>query len=444
MRPDGNGQRIVLFGNFGTGNLGNEATLQAMVYNVRKRLPNAEISCICPEPENTSATHNILGIPIRAPFPIWKLFNATKKGPTPLGRSERTIAGVTTTVHRRNRGFVRLKRIVRICAYPFIDAYRWYNGIVTLKGSKILAMTGTGMVGDYAIGPFDLHYDIFRWSIIAKLCRCELQFVSVGSGPLRHPLSKCFLRTSLALADYRSYRDAASKDYLAALGVDVSKDTVSPDLAFSLPVTVAPVNHDAERRNVIGVGLMNYYNRSGRSGGDESIYRDYLGRIASIVVCLVERGLTVRVLIGDAVWDQKVRLDLRGELEGRGYSYEDGGIIDEPATSVDDLLSQLASVDVVAASRFHNVLLALMLGKPVVAISYHEKFQPLMGGFGLEKFCKEIEHIDVDDIIKTLVILMRDAPVIRSQTIPKAECYRTALDKQYERILEGIPSFSLE
>ena len=68
---------------------------------------------------------------------------------------------------------------------------------------------------------------------------------------------------------------------------------------------------------------------------------------------------------------------MKAALEERGLSYEESGIIDEPASSVDELLSQLSSVDIVVASRFHNVLLALMLGKPVVAISYHEKFQGL-------------------------------------------------------------------
>ena len=72
MRPDATRQRIALFGNFGTGNLGNEATLQAMVCNLRVHMPNAEISCICPRPEDTALQYNISAVPIRAPFPIWK------------------------------------------------------------------------------------------------------------------------------------------------------------------------------------------------------------------------------------------------------------------------------------------------------------------------------------------------------------------------------------
>ena len=297
------------------------------------------------------------------------------------------------------------------------------------------------MVADYAIGPFDLHYDIFRWAVIAKLCRCKLLFVSVGGGPIRHPLSRCFVRAALALADYRSYRDASSKDHLEAIGVDVTNDAVYPDLAFSLPRAVMPVNRDLGRQGiVVGVGLMNYHNRFGRTGSDETIYRDYLGRLASFVVRLLERGYTVRVLIGDFVWDQGVRQDLRRELEERRFNYEDGRIIDEPASSVDDLLSQLASVDIVVSSRFHNLLLGLMLGKPAIAISYHEKFRPLMSGVGLDEFCCDIEQIDVDEIIGKVVKLVEDAPDIKSRIAPKTEGYRAALDEQYARILEGISS----
>jgi polysaccharide pyruvyl transferase WcaK-like protein len=137
------------------------------------------------------------------------------------------------------------------------------------------------------------------------------------------------------------------------------------------------------------------------------------------------------------VWDASVRQDLRRELEERGLNYEDGRVIDEPASSVDELLSQLSSVDVVVSSRFHNLLLGLMLGKPVIAISYHEKFQPLMNGVGLGGFCQDIEHIDVDDVIGKVVSLQKNALGIKLQIARETASYRIALDEQYERILSS-------
>jgi polysaccharide pyruvyl transferase WcaK-like protein len=435
MTPDATRQRIALFGNFGGGNLGNEATLQAMVDNLRRHMPNAEITCICPEPETTPSQYNISAVPIRAHFPIWKLVGVSNSDDKPAGGSSGSISG--TAPHRWIKAFVEL-RALRICAYPFVDAYRWFKGIASLKNCNLLIMTGTGMVSDFTITPFGLHYDIFRWAVIAKLCRCKLLFVSVGGGPIRHPLSRCFVKAALALADYRSYRDASTKDHLEAIGVDVTNDAVYPDLAFSLPTAVTPVNNDPGRRGiVIGVGLMNYF---GRFGNDEAVYCEYLQSLASLVVCLLEHRYTVRILIGDFVWDQSVRRDLRRELGERGCNYEDRGIIDEPASSVDELLSQLASVDVVLSSRFHNLLLGLLLKKPVVAISYQEKFKPLMDGVGLGDFCQDIEHIDVDDLIGKVISIQENAPGIKSRIATKVESYRAALDEQYVRILEGICS----
>src|ERR1700733_2992743 len=121
MRPAAMRQRIALFGNFGTGNLGNEATLQAMVYNLRRYLPNAEISCICPGPENTASQYNIFAVPIRAPFTIRKVSSGSNSN---SGASNGSISGATTEPYRRIQAFDRLTASLRFCAYPFVDAYR--------------------------------------------------------------------------------------------------------------------------------------------------------------------------------------------------------------------------------------------------------------------------------------------------------------------------------
>jgi polysaccharide pyruvyl transferase WcaK-like protein len=421
--PDATRQGIALFGDFGTGNLGNEATLQAMVWNIRRRLPNAEISCICSAPENTALQYNISAVPIRAPLQFTLPPRSKKDDGSP---------------NPGFSGFAWLRMPLRIFSYPLIEAYRWYKGLLALRRTQALIMTGTGMVGDFAITPFGLHYDIFRWAVIAKFYRCKLLFVSVGSGPIRHPLSRWFIRTALSLADYRSYRDVASKDHLAAIGLDVKNDSVYPDLAFSLPIGIKSVDHNADREVIIGVGLMNYHNRANRSGTDETIYRQYIQRMASFVVRLLECGYAIRILIGDLVWDQDVRQDFRTELQCRGLKLTEQKIVDEPAGSVDALLSQLSAVDIVVASRFHNVLLGMMLEKPVVAISYHEKFSSLMDGVGLRAFSQDIEHIDVEDLINKVIGIQQQALDIKARVAQQSESYRAALDEQYARIIEYL------
>jgi polysaccharide pyruvyl transferase WcaK-like protein len=412
--------RIVVFGTFGAGNLGNECTVQAMLCNIRRHLPGAEISCVCSGPEETSANYRIPAFPIRYAVSVERLFGVH-------ARSDNTLVRC-------------LRKVVRLSTGP----YRWYKAFKILKGKDMLLITGLGMLGDFGISPFGLHYDILGWSIVAKLCHCKLEFISVGVGPIRDRVSRCFVRTALSLADYRSYRDRFSREYLERIGFSTMGDRVCPDLAFSLPETMLPDSRKCgHHKAVIGVGLLPYYNRRGRSEGGDGTYRKYMASVAGLTCTLMERGYTVRLLIGDTMYDQRVRRDLRMLLEARGQEYGDARLVDEPASSVAELWSQLAATDLVVASRFHNLLLSIMLGKPVVAVSYHEKIVSLMDEFGLSKFCHDIEDFDADKLISQITALERNTGTLKCRALigQRIEGYRKVLDEQYELIFRQLPAY---
>jgi polysaccharide pyruvyl transferase WcaK-like protein len=397
--------RIALFGAFGVGNLGNECTLQALISNIQKCAPQAEVSCICMGPQETQSAYNIPASLIKE---------------LPLPPSKNPV----------------LKLLRRIFLVIPMELFRWGKAVATLKDVNMLVMTGTGMLGDFGIGP-GLHYEILKWTVAAKLSRCKVIFLSVGAGPLRKALSRHFVKAALSCAAYRSYRDEFSKDYLKSIRFDSDRDQVYPDLAFSYPTARLPRSSDHScNKPVIGVGLMTYFNRRGVSPEDETIYRDYLTKLGNFVTWLLERKYTVRLLIGDVAYDQRARQDLRTFLEERGFSCKNGSIIDEPASSVEEVLSQLAATDLVVASRFHNVLLALMLGKPVLAISYHEKVDALMEEAGLAAFRQDIESIDVEKLIRQFATLEEQSNYIKPQLHRKAEACRVALDGQYNRIFD--------
>ena len=403
-------RKIALFGTFGSGNLGNECTLQAMLLNIRMRVPNAQVSCICADPDKTTSTYGIRALAIR----------------------EMPFRGTNNRVWRLLR---------KIFVGIPLDLYRWLKVMKRLTGSHMLMMTGTGMLSDSGIHPLGLHYDILRWSLVAKLCRCKLLFVSVGAGPIRHPLSRFFVKAALRLADYRSYRDSFSKEYLESIGFDAHADAVYPDLAFSLPIGLLPDHQDdGDKRSRVGVGLITHYVQRTLSDDIEQSYREYVTKMASFIRWLLEHNHTVRLLIGDVVYDSRVRQDLRGLLEQNGLTYEKSDIIDEPAGSFEELLLQLATTKVVVASRFHNLLLALMLGKPALAISFHEKDDSLMTAIGLQEFRQDIASLDVSRLIEQFVKLEENAARLREEIRRKTRRYRRELDKQYSRILEEVGS----
>lgn len=403
-------KHISIFGNFGTQNLGNEYTLQAMIQSIRRYLPDATVSCICSNPDDTSARYDDV--------------SAFRMSPR-YGKGVKSRARA-----RRNNALIRnLRRL--LISIP-AEVMHWLEAFKTLKGTNMLVMTGTGMLGDFGIGPFDLHYEILKWSIIARLRGCKVLFVSVGAGRIDHSLSRWLVKSALSLADYRSYRDGFSKACLESIGFNTSADFLYPDLAFSLPaLDVADLRNHSGNGRVIGLGLMEYYGKACSREHGEDIYQDYLRKISAFAGWLLKQKYTVRLLVGDLLYDTRVKHDVITILNRDGWSYEEGQLIDEPISSVEGLLAQLAATDLVVATRFHNVLLALMLNKPVVSISYDPKNDALMAGVGLAEYCQHIEHLDVKKLIDQFIALEENNAILKPFIEQRAEEFRRRLDEQY-------------
>ena len=407
---------ITFFGNFGTQNLGNECTLRAIIQNTRKHLPMATVNCVCAGPEETAKTHGLPAFQISYRF----------------AKAARSPSGSDSAVRRLVR-----RLLIRI---P-LEIGEWLRALRTLRGTDMLVMTGTGMLGDFGISPLGLHYEILKWSIVARLRGCKLLFVSVGAGPIRHPLSRWIVKAALSLADYRSYRDQFSYEYLEFIGFDASRDRVYPDLAFSLLSSETPVTARGKRDGdgrVIGLGLMEYYGQHRTLQEGERIYRRYIERVADFAAWLIEQGHSVRLLVGDLAYDRRVKGDLLRLLEESGSHFDPARIIDEPLRSPEGLCDQLAKTDMVVATRFHNVLLALMLGKPVIALSYHEKLRSLMAGVGAAEYSVEAEELDVPALIERFRRLSENAEAFTASIKQRTDEYRRSLDEQYAHMFGDL------
>jgi polysaccharide pyruvyl transferase WcaK-like protein len=300
-----------------------------------------------------------------------------------------------------------------------VESYDWVRALRTARRTDMFVMSGTGMLSDTGEGVFGLPYEIFKWSLAAKACGRRLLFVSVGVESIRHPLARCFIRTALRVADYRCYRDVQSRDRLRTLGFAVDADPVHPDLAFSLPESLTEVpQRPAAGRPTVAVGLYDYLGR-GRGGVAEAgAYRDYVAKICAFVVWLLDHAYRVRLIIGDL-----------------SYVVAPGDrLVDRPATSVEQLLRHLSEVDLVVATRFHNVLLGLLLGKPAISISYHAKNDALMAEMGLARYCQPIAQLDLERLITQFRELEARATQLRPGILDKARSYRDELERQYRRI----------
>jgi polysaccharide pyruvyl transferase WcaK-like protein len=402
-------KKICCLGNFGTGNLGNESTLQAILYNLRQHLPDAEVNCICTGPEATITTHNIAALPISK---VYVKFWAPSSSLARLAR--KVFIGIPS------------------------EFYRWLEAFSTLKGTDMLIVPGTGLLTDawglFGCGP----YNLFKWSLIAKLCRCKLLFISVGAGPIHSALGRWLTKSTLSLADFRSYRDKSSKEYLNAIGFPTNGDAIYPDLAFGLPEAVIPSDDIPKRRRpVVGLGLMVCSSMYGYDQPSNAVYQGYLENLVIFVRWLLDHEYDVRFLIGEFS-DRPVIRKFRELLKERSLVYDEARIIEETVFSVEQLLSQLASTDLVVATRFHNVVLALLLNKPVIAISFHHKCVSLMSEMGLSEYSQDISHLSADRLIEQFCNLEKNTEKLRPMIRQKTRKFRDALDEQYEFIFNRV------
>ena len=400
--------KIVFFGLFGQQNLGNDCSLHAMIVHTRDRLPDAKTGCVCTGPEEIRTRY---GIPT---FPMY-----AASGEAEQGRKRSPIAILKGIAVRSWRELFHGVRALRF-----------------LRGNDMLIVPGTGLLVDHTTGYRGYPYYLFKWSLIARLCGCRFLIVSIGAGPIDHPLSRWFIRSALSSAIYRSYRDDFSKRYIEALGFRADRDPVYPDLAFSLPKSIMPESNDTHgARPVIGVGVVDHSGPRGqRQNSGQNHYRDYIDKSAAFVAWLLEHHYPVRLLLGDIKYDSRVKRDLIDVLGKRGQIDCEGKIFDEKILSVGDLVSQLEKIDIVISPRFHNVILALMLNKPVIVLSHHYKFDALMAALGLSEYCLAIDGLDVDRLTERFAEVEKNSEALKIYIKDKCEEYRRALDQQYSII----------
>jgi polysaccharide pyruvyl transferase WcaK-like protein len=396
---------IVLFGLFGVGNLGNDASLEAMLHHIRLRQPGVAITCVCGDPSKVAATYGIQTMPF----------------------------DMMQEPYQQNR-ILRSARWLIKRSTAEVDF--WLNTTRWLRTVQHLIIVGTGILDDFGERPWRLPYDLFKWCWAARLVGTKLVFLSVGAGPIENRFSRLLMLSALRQADYRSYRDVVSAEYLNSVGFQVQADPVFPDLVYSLPESMwVSCPPPSVPPRTIGLGVMGYYGwRNDRSRG-ETIYQKYLAKLKHFAGWVLENGYALRLLTGEIRTDQRPVDELLSFICSGLPGKQQARVTAEQINSTGELLREIAATDLVVATRFHNVLCALMLGRPVISLGYNKKNEALMAEMGLQQYCQHIESFDVEQLIlhfKSLVSLCGQATVsIRD----KGSEYRQKLDEQYDHIL---------
>lgn len=386
---------IGLFGLFGIGNYGNDASLEAALLFLLTSLPNAEIICIASLPERVTAVFGVQAAPISPGFSYsW------------LARLSRWLLDIPREV---------------LCVI---------NAIRTLRRVDVVITPGTGMLDDYGLTPRAV-YAAFRWFLLARLMGKKVLYTSVGAGPINHPVTRRMMLRMARGATYRSYRDANSRDFMVSLGLTAAKDDpIYPDLVFGLPHP-APLPKPAGTPLKISVGIMTYNGWKTNERNSEA-FTAYLHKMRSFVAWLLQQGYEVSLLGGDADDASTVAAIFKGTA-----ATEDRLRV-ETTTSIHDVMSAYRDADIVVATRYHNIVPALAMNRPTISIGYTRKNQSLMEDLDLGQYCQNIEDLDVDMLIRQLQDLIAAREDVASSLRQRIPGYKARLTEQEQRLLRDV------
>jgi polysaccharide pyruvyl transferase WcaK-like protein len=398
---------VGLFGLFGIGNIGNDGSLEAMVRCLRRITPDERLVCICGEPAVVGRAFGLDAIPI-------------------YSRPRALIGGRVGAFAARAAGRATL----------------WVHAARHLRQMKVLIVPGMGVLDDFAVSPLGWPHDILSWCLLGRLMGVKIIFASIGAGPIRHPLSRFFMKAAARAAHYRSYRDMLSKTFMESIGFDTRNDPIYPDLAFALPApTQVRRQQSADEPLVIGVGVMTYHGWRNHRGRGANIYASYLEKMTSFVVWLLGRGHLVRLLMGDEV-DRRVANDVLRAVRSRRPDCAEDAIVFAPAYTLHDVMRQMADTDLVVATRYHNVVCALRIGKPTISIGYAKKNDVLLAEVGLGDYCQQVEDLDVDVLKKQTEQMIANRHAVEARVREAAVRFESKLREQEERLASLIGSAS--
>ncbi len=397
-REVGSRLRVGLVGRLGSGNIGNDASMTAILNFLRRSHSDAQVDAFCYGPEHIRETYGIDAESVSWYYEHW-----------------RDATGATAGV---------LKVLGKCLDLLRTAAWVRRHDAVIVPGMGVLETS-------LPVRASEFPYSLFLICAMGRVFRTQVALVCVGAGPIKKRITRSLFNSAARLASYRSYRDAESRRFMSLRGVDTTDDPVFPDLAFSLPSPLC----DQGDANLVGLGVMAY-----RGGNDdrkqaERIYASYLEQMKQFVMWLVDSGRRVRIIVGDTNGsDEEVVRAILDHVHQQRPDLEPSTVHATTVSSLADVMQALGTVGAVVAIRYHNVVGALKLGKPTLAISYAPKHTALMTDVGMSEFCVPVSSMRTSQLVERFTDLERRSDEVSGVLAHDMSAYSSRLDTQFAEL----------
>ena len=386
-----------LFGLLGSGNSGNDASMETVLAYLHEAHPDAVVDALCGGPERVRASYGIDAVSL-----FWYQKFEGRETRVPAALLKVLGKGIDT---------------VRIASWV-----RQHDAVI-VPGAGALETTLPQRAWGFP-------YALFTLTASGKLLGTKVALVSVGADLISKRPTRWLSNATARLASYRSYRDAYSRDAMRQRGIDTSSDHVYPDLVFGVPTPP----YEPGDPQLVGVGVMAYYGGNDDRKQAAQIHSRYVETMTRFTQWLVDNGYRVRLFGGDKKFDNEIAEKIQAAVQRYRPDLEPSRVTVAAVSTYPELIREIAPVGMVVATRYHNVMCALKLCKPTISLGYSRKFISLVTDMGLAEFHQFADTLDLGRLIEQFKELDSRHAELQQLMAERNAAHRRSLADQFTRL----------
>ena len=385
---------VGLFGLLGSGNSGNDASMETVLAYLHEAHPDVVVDALCGGPEVVRSSYGIDAAPV-----FW------------YQQFEDRVTGVPAAF---------LKAVGKgIDVFRVASWVRRHDAVI-VPGAGALETTLPQKAWGFP-------YSLLLLAASGRLFGTRVALVSVGADLINKRATRWVSNATARLVSYRSYRDIYSRDAMRQRGIDTSSDPVCPDLVFGVPTP--PYEHGDPR--LVGVGVMAYYGGNDDRKVADQIHSRYVETMTNFTRWLVDNDYRVRMFGGDKKFDVAIAEKIRASLLESRPGLDPSRVTIAAASTYPELIREMVPVGMVVATRYHNVMCALKLCKPTISLGYSRKFISLMSDMGVAEFHQFADSVDTDGLIEQFKRLDTRREELQQRMVVRNAANKLALADQF-------------
>ncbi|MBT6068470.1 hypothetical protein HOG48_01815 [Candidatus Peregrinibacteria bacterium] len=397
-------KHYIICGNYGAGNLGDEAILRGILYDLENISSGGKVTIFSGDPSATKVTYK--DVP---------------------NLEVDSVAFMPSGIKS---------------LFKFLSKKNRKGTIEALKKADVFILGGGGLFTDDQTWKA-----VFIWfiqALAAKLYKKKIVIYGNSVGPLRSTLARILTRKAFLWAEKITVRDEESAKRLKKLGIEDGKVTITADPALNISYLL---ERKSRKKEILSEIQGEQIEEETEEKTDQKKYAVISLRYLERTNKLYEKAVIdfINHLISQNDYQVYLKPFGGGIISDQEYLNKliDQNELDKNSVhvhknnSLKETLDLIKGADFLLGMRLHSLIFATLVGTPFIGLSYSEKVRNFARSLNLEDFVLSLKETSTDTLLKTHGDLQKYEKHIKTHLVSELATKKSLLDKN-RKILQSV------